>query len=96
MIAVLLAAGTIALTPRFGIEPSVVCKSQGALQTSGPAPALLLRPQDRAAVRAYKLTDLPKANLEYAVVRTVDGCARPAVVRYEFEGDGKFARDDRR
>ena len=84
---------------RFGpnrinfVSPRVVCPANGAMQTSSPAPALLLRPEDRAAVTAHKLGELPKANLEYAVERSIGGCVRPAVVRYAVERDGRFASE---
>jgi hypothetical protein len=38
-----------------------------------------------------KLGDLPKANKEIAVARTVDGCAVPVGIAYQVEGDGRFA-----
>ena len=75
------------------LSPQIVCPANGAMQTSGPAPALLLRPQDRKAVTAHKLSELPKANLEYAVERSVGGCVQPAVVRYSIEGNGRFANE---
>ena len=75
------------------VSPRVVCPANGVMQTSGPAPALLLRPGDRAAVTAHKLGELPRANLEYAVERSVGGCVRPAVVRYAIERDGRFASE---
>ena len=75
------------------VSPRVICPANGAMQTSTPAPALLLRPEDRAAVMGRKLGELPRANLEYAVERSVGGCVRPAVVRYAVEGDGRFANE---
>ena len=88
---------TIKLLPSwrqaFGLQAA--CASQGAMQTSDPAsPVLLLRPQDRKAIRLKKLGDLPKANKEVAVLRSVDGCAVPVGIRYSVEGDGKFAHGD--
>jgi hypothetical protein len=91
MIALLLAAAAAFLPNGPNREAPAVCRSQGALQTSYADPALLLRPQDRAAVTARKLGDLPKANLEIAVLRSVEGCANPIVVGYEVERDGRFA-----
>ena len=80
---------------RSVVEPQVICPSQGAMQTSDPAsPVLLLRPQDRKAIRLKKLGDLPKANKEIAVLRSVDGCAVPVGIRYSVEGDGRFASGD--
>ena len=80
---------------RSFVEPQVICPSQGAMQTSDSAtPALLLRPQDRKNIRMKKLGDLPKANMEVAVLRSVGGCAVPVGIRYSVEGDGKFAKGD--
>jgi len=72
------------------VQPQVICQPQGAMQTSGPA--LLLRPQDRKNLRVQKLADLPKANKEVAVARTIGGCAVPVGIRYSVEGDGRFAK----
>ncbi len=92
MIALLLAAGTAFLPNHLtNLAPSTICKAPMTMQTSFADPVLLYRPRDRAVSRARKLTDLPKANLEYAVMRTVGGCVVPTVVRYEAEGDGHFA-----
>ena len=92
MIALLLAAGTAFLPNRLAtLSPNTVCKAPAAMQTSYGVPALLYRPQDRAVSQGKKLSDLPKANLEYAVMRTVAGCAAPMVVRYDAQGDGRFA-----
>lgn len=75
----------------FG-RPRLACPSQGAMQTSDAAePALLLRPQDRRSVRLKRLGDLPKANKEIAVERSIGGCAVPVAIRYGVEGDGRFA-----
>ena len=71
------------------VQPQVFCQPGGAMQTSGPA--LLLRPQDRKNLRVRKLGDLPKANKEVAVARTIGGCAVPVDIRYSVEGDGRFA-----
>jgi hypothetical protein len=86
-------ADVLVTPPRsFFARPQVVCRPQGAMHTSDGAPALLLRPRDRQAVRMRKLGDLPKANKEIAVARTVAGCAVPVGIRYQVEGDGTFAR----
>lgn len=95
MIALLLAAATALLPDRLTLTPPAACKPHGSMQTSLGDPALLLRPQDRAAVFVRRLADLPKANLEYAVERSVDGCAAPVVIRYQAEGDGRFASGGR-
>ncbi len=94
MIAIFLAAHIAAgLAPAGQTPPLILCDSH-AMQTSDIAtPALLLRPQDRKDARAKKLTELPKANLEVAVERSVAGCVRPVIIRYDAEGDGSFARN---
>ena len=91
MIALLLTVATALLPNRLTLTAPSACEPHAAMQTSMGNPALLLRPQDRAAVLVRRLADLPKANLEYAVDRSVDGCSRPAVIRYQAEGDGRFA-----
>jgi hypothetical protein len=68
-------------TPLLQPPSDAACR-QGAIQTGAPVdPALLFRDQDRAATKFSRLGDLPKANLEIAVERTVGGCAAPIVVR---------------
>ncbi len=40
-----------------------------------------------------RLSELPPANLELAVLRLdSDGCSKPVIVRYNAEGDGRFAK----
>ncbi len=79
MIALLAAVTLGAGTPT--LLATSACASQGALQTSQPAdPALLYRNDGR--VRPARLGDLPKANHEKAVMRTVNGCAAPLYVGY--------------
>ena len=60
------------------LEPAAACKAQGTYQVSDPA--LLYR--DDGKVKLSPLGDLPKANHEKAVVRTIGPCANPLVVRY--------------
>lgn len=92
MIVLLLAAGTVLLPNHLAsLSSNTLCKAPAAMQTSYGVPALLYRPQDRAVSQSKKLSALPKANLEFAVMRTVAGCAAPMVVRYDAEGDGHFA-----
>jgi len=55
------------------------CKANGRYEIADPA--LLYRNDGQA--RATSLGQLPKANHEKAVLRTVDGCAAPVVVGYE-------------
>jgi hypothetical protein len=38
-----------------------------------------------------KLGDLPKARLEIAIERSIEGCPAPVIVRYDVEEDGSFA-----
>ncbi len=90
----LLIAASIATSPPWFVAPQQVCRRQGAVQTSYE-PALLLRPQDRAAIRLQRLGDLPKANFEIAVERQIGGCASPVVIGYRVEGDGRAATDGR-
>lgn len=76
------------------VQPEVLCPSSGASDASDAAPSLL-RPQDRKVLRARNLADLPKANKEVAVARTIGGCAVAVGIRYGVEGDGTFATDGR-
>ena len=57
---------------------NVVCKAQGRVEIADPA--LLYRRDGKAKVE--QLNELPKANHEKAVARTVGGCASPMVVQY--------------
>lgn len=84
----LLAAVTLAAAPPTIVTPRAyvtddparpVCKSNGRYEIADPA--LLYRHDEPA--RASTLAQLPKANHEKAVLRTVDGCAAPVVVGYE-------------
>ena len=96
MIAILLAAGALALPAQpTPAAASPACKGPATLQTAYPAPALLLRPQDRATIRPLKLGELPKANKEIAVARAIDGCAVPVGISFQVEGDGRFATEGR-
>jgi len=58
--------------------PATVCRSQGRYEIADPA--LLYRHDGKA--KMAQLGDLPRANHEKAVLRTIDGCAAPMVVRY--------------
>jgi hypothetical protein len=86
MLAILLAAGLSSAAPAAWLRPDPLkpitreCR-QGVLQYAA----------EPAKVRLRKLGDLPRAHLMLPVVRTVDGCAAPTVVRYNVEGDGRFA-----
>jgi hypothetical protein len=66
---------------RTPLMPEAACRSHGVMQTSEGRPALLYRDDGRA--RFVPLGALPKANHEKAVLRSVNGCATPVVVRYQ-------------
>jgi hypothetical protein len=103
MIALLLAMSVTAAAPpvaaapdrplvfrnRLNFVPSA-CRA-GVTTASDAGPATLLRPQDRAEIKARRLGDLPKANKEIAINRSVSGCSAPLIVSYEVEGNGHFA-----
>ena len=72
------------------VQPEVLCPPSGATNASDGDP-MLLRPQDRKELRARRLADLPRANWEVAVARTIGGCAVPVGIRYGVEGDGRSA-----
>ena len=67
--------------PRASVlaEADMLCKPQGMLQAFAD-PALLYRKDGKAKVQ--QLGELPKANHEKAVARSVGGCANPMVVEY--------------
>lgn len=87
MIGMLLAAGLSGAAPPAvwlrpdPLKPVTAACRQGEFQ----------RARKDAAVGPYKLGDLPRAHLMLPVVRSVEGCAVPTVVRYNAEGDGRFA-----
>ncbi|HSV01709.1 MAG TPA: hypothetical protein VLI41_00760 [Phenylobacterium sp.] len=56
----------------------------GVTAAAGPSPQAF-RPG------VHKLGDLPRAHEEIAVERSVGGCPAPLIVRYDVEGDGRFA-----
>jgi hypothetical protein len=64
--------------PVFG-EARTACKPTGRYEITDPA--LLYRNDGKA--RMNRLGALPKANHEKAVLRTVDGCSAPVVVRHQ-------------
>lgn len=82
MIATLLAAGLATAGP-----PPAVCKAEGRMEVSEVRPSTLFRQGDRPA-RMLRLGDLPAANLELMVLRRIDGCVSPAIVRHGVEGAG--------
>ena len=93
MFALLLAGGLAAASPgpiqthRFAqgdfVSPQAACQAHVTELAKTPPKAARLR----------RLGDLPKANWEIAVLRQVDGCPAPVVIRYSAEGDGSFASD---
>ncbi|MGA0606187.1 hypothetical protein ACO2Q0_09320 [Phenylobacterium sp. VNQ135] len=64
---------------RAAAEADMLCKSQGTILTFAD-PALLYRNDGKAKVQ--RLAELPKANHEKAVARSVANCANPLVVQY--------------
>ena len=88
MIVFALLAAAIAAPP-----PPKPCPADGRFEISDRSPALLLRPEDRrGAAGARTLASLPPANMELAVIRSVDGCSISTVVREKIQGDGRFAK----
>jgi len=83
---VILAAATLASTPapqvfvarRAAVMADVACKPSGRYEIADPA--LLYRYDGKAQLKA--LGDMPRANHEKAVLRTVGPCSVPVVVRY--------------
>jgi hypothetical protein len=65
----------------FTLAPTAVqaCKTNGRYEIADPA--LLYRNDGKAKMSV--LGALPKANHEKAVLRVIDGCTAPVVVRYE-------------
>ena len=87
----LLAAVTMAAAPAPVSErpnlllaaPPVACKPQGRYQADWidtPADPVLAHRDGRA--RPERLDEMPKPNLEKAVMRTVGGCGVPVIVAY--------------
>jgi hypothetical protein len=82
----ILAAVTMASTPapKVFVErpvlagPETVCKATGRYEIADRA--LLYREDGRD--KLSQLGDLPKANHEKAVVRTIGECSAPVIVRY--------------
>ena len=88
----LLAAAVASMMLAPGERPAPRCPGEGMIQTRSD-PALLLRPQDRRGTAgAQTLGSMPPANLELAVIRSVNGCAVSTVVRENIQGDGRFAK----
>jgi len=83
---VILAAATVASAPapQMSVERHARAAAETACKPSGryeiADPALLYRDDGKA--RLAMLAELPKANHEKAVLRMVEGCSAPLVVRY--------------
>lgn len=87
----LMAAAALSATPaapsdqilplRTARAATTACKSHGAMQVNDIADRALLYRQDGRAMLS-PLGALPKANHEKAVLRSVDGCAKPLIVQY--------------
>ena len=84
----LLAVMTVATTAAAEVRPAVsrvdagarpACTSNGRYEIADRA--LLYRDDGKARMSA--LGQLPKANHEKTVLRTIDGCAAPLMVGYE-------------
>ena len=93
MLALLAAVAVVAAPGAATVQPKVfllkapaqmaACKPHGRYQTDWIAPAAdpaLASRND--VVRTQRLAELPKPDLEKAVMRTVGDCAVPVVVRY--------------
>ena len=84
----LLAAMTVTAAPEPAVAgprvsvlsppPTAACKANGTYHAGWDR--ALAQPNGR--VQAQRLADLPKPDLERTVLRTVDGCAASAIVRY--------------
>jgi len=98
LIATLAAALALAVLPVAALPPAALatapteasqgprtpaCDPHGAMEVADPAPRapVLLYRQDGRVTRS-RLVDLPKANHEKTVLRSVDGCAAPLVVTH--------------
>ena len=80
-------------TAILAAPPPRPCPIDGRFEVADRSPALLLRPQDRrGAAGAQTLSSLPPANMEIAVLRSIDGCSVSTVVREKVQGDGRFAK----
>ncbi len=99
MIGMMLAAALASAAPTSTASTSTAPPPErpalqpGTLRELDPDCRMRVTPVDRLErpVRATRLGDLPKAHLMLPVNRTVRGCAVPTFVRYDVEGDGRFA-----
>ncbi len=73
MWSILAVVAASALSPaQSGTPAKPVC------QKTAPEPA-----KTHKSVHARKLNELPNADMFLGVLRTVDGCSKPAIVRYD-------------
>ncbi len=85
----ILAAGAIAIAPTHALPgPRTVLLAAPAACPN----AWRTTPVAQGPARLSKLGELPKAALMLPVLRLVDGCPAPTVVRDQVEGDGHFAK----
>jgi hypothetical protein len=76
------AGSAVQARPQVFITPppaGQACKTNGRYEIADPA--LLYRDDGKA--KMSQLGKLPKANHEKAVLRVIDGCTAPLVVRYQ-------------
>jgi hypothetical protein len=67
----------IALTAALAVSAQPFCHERGAVK----AGTALQRPDGGPTLQ--RLDQLPPANLVLTVLRTIDGCTRPVIVRYD-------------
>lgn len=79
MIALVLAAS---LTTTFPADLLRERACPSGLMDASVRPGALLRQKDLPDARVRRLTDLPRAEAEHAVLRLVDGCPVPAKAQY--------------
>ena len=75
---VLALAAAVSATIAAAPLPTVTCAAPQSFQASQP----------RAPMRAQKLGDLPDAEMDLAVVRSIDGCWVRQVVRFNVSTPG--------
>lgn len=85
----ILAAATIAVAPTHALPGP---RSPLLAAPAACPDAWRTTPVANAPARFTKLGDLPKAALMLPVLRLVDGCPAPTIVRDQVEGDGRFAK----
>lgn len=85
MLSVLMFAAAVAgQMPNLATPDRPAAQARSACETIAATPAVLER-QREAAPLARKLGDLPRYRLERTVLRMVEGCVKPVIVRYEGE-----------